>query len=79
MLTQTKEERQQDENETEQNRRDRLGAKEWENLRGSGEERAWERALIGINQEGFPGTKDRLQGQLLITRCHAVDTVYVIC
>lgn len=41
--TQTKEVQQQDENETEQNRRDRLEAKEWENLRGRGEKGAGER------------------------------------
>lgn len=58
---------------------DRLGAKEWENLRGRWEKGAGERDLVGINQEGFPGMKGRLQGQLLITRCPAIDTMYVIC
>lgn len=65
-----------------QNRTGETGSKlKSEKTWGAGGRRGLERErdLVGINQEGFPGMKGRLQGQLLITRCHAIDTVYVIC
>lgn len=61
LLTQTEEKRQQDENKTDQDWIDRLGAKEWESLRGAGGGGLGE-SFNCINQEGVPGMKGSLQG-----------------